>query len=96
MDFLKSAVASAMSGSFPYIFREQIDNGDSIWTLHDATKRVCNTCQTRAANSDRDMICRVMGLSVACLHTISRPTSTHYRWRETGSANSAVCDIRES
>lgn len=40
MDFLKSAVASAMSGSFPYIFREQIDNGDSIWTVHDATKRV--------------------------------------------------------
>ncbi|PGH12338.1 SCY1 protein kinase [Polytolypa hystricis UAMH7299] len=41
MDFLKSAVASAIAkgSSFPYSFGDRVDNNESIWTLHNATKR---------------------------------------------------------
>ncbi|EEH18009.1 SCY1 protein kinase [Paracoccidioides brasiliensis Pb03] len=41
MDFLKSAVASAIAkgSSFPYSFGDRVDNNDSIWTLHNGTKR---------------------------------------------------------
>ncbi|KAM5463060.1 Nuclear aminoacylation-dependent tRNA export pathway component [Microsporum audouinii] len=41
MDFLKSAVASAIakSSSFPYSFGDKVDNSDSIWTLHNGTKK---------------------------------------------------------
>ncbi|ETN38970.1 uncharacterized protein HMPREF1541_07012 [Cyphellophora europaea CBS 101466] len=44
MDFLKSAVASAIakSSSFPYSIGDRIDNSDSIWTLHNATKKEDN------------------------------------------------------
>lgn len=43
MDFLKSAVASAIAkgSSFPYSLGDRVDIGDSIWALHNATKRVC-------------------------------------------------------
>ena len=42
MEFLKSAVASAISKgpAFPYSFGERIDVDQSIWTLHNGTKRV--------------------------------------------------------
>jgi hypothetical protein len=42
MDFLKSAVASAISKgpAFPYAFGERVDIDQSIWTLHNGTKRV--------------------------------------------------------
>ncbi|KAL5341741.1 armadillo-type protein [Aspergillus crustosus] len=41
MEFLKSAVASAMAkgSSFPYSLGDRVDISDSIWTLHNATKR---------------------------------------------------------
>ncbi|KAH0544690.1 hypothetical protein FGG08_001195 [Glutinoglossum americanum] len=41
MDFLKSAVASAISKgpSFPYSFGDRVDVGGSIWTLFNGTKR---------------------------------------------------------
>ncbi|EFQ96689.1 SCY1 protein kinase [Nannizzia gypsea CBS 118893] len=41
MDFLKSAVASAIakSSSFPYTIGDRVDNGDSIWSLHNGTKK---------------------------------------------------------
>ncbi|KAF7165903.1 hypothetical protein CNMCM6106_001909 [Aspergillus hiratsukae] len=41
MDFLKSAVASAIAkgSSFPYSLGDRVDVSDSIWTLHNATKR---------------------------------------------------------
>ncbi|KAH7355616.1 armadillo-type protein [Pyrenochaeta sp. MPI-SDFR-AT-0127] len=41
MDFLKSAVASAISKgpAFGYSFGDRVDIGDSIWTLHNGTKR---------------------------------------------------------
>ena len=43
MDFLKSAVASAISKDppFPYKFGDQVAVEQSIWTLHNGTKRVC-------------------------------------------------------
>ncbi|KAF2491092.1 ARM repeat-containing protein [Lophium mytilinum] len=41
MDFLKSAVASAISKGppFPYSFGDRVDVDQSIWTLHNGTKR---------------------------------------------------------
>ncbi|KFZ14951.1 hypothetical protein V501_02973 [Pseudogymnoascus sp. VKM F-4519 (FW-2642)] len=41
MDFLKSAVASAISGGppFPYSFGDRVDVDDSIWTLYNGTRR---------------------------------------------------------
>ncbi|RMJ22040.1 SCY1 protein kinase [Aspergillus sp. HF37] len=41
MDFLKSAVASAIAkgSSFPYSIGDRVDVSDSIWSLHNATKR---------------------------------------------------------
>lgn len=43
MDFLKSAVASAIakSSSFPVTIGDRIDISDSIWTLHNGVKKVC-------------------------------------------------------
>src|SRR5271163_1492323 len=42
MDFLKSAVASAIAkgSSLPYTFGDRLDNDKSIWSLHNGTKRV--------------------------------------------------------
>lgn len=44
MDFLKSAVASAISKGppFPYTFGDRQDIDQSIWTLYNGTKRVGN------------------------------------------------------
>jgi SCY1-like protein 1 len=41
MDFLKSAVASAIAKGppFPYTFGDKVDIDESIWTLHNGTKR---------------------------------------------------------
>jgi hypothetical protein len=46
MDFLKSAVASAISKgpAFGYSFGDRVDLNDSIWTLHNGTKRVWPGC----------------------------------------------------
>lgn len=42
MNFLKSAVASAISQGppFPYTFGDRVDVGDSIWSLFNGTRRV--------------------------------------------------------
>jgi hypothetical protein len=42
MDFLKSAVASAISKGppFPYTFGDRVDVDNSIWSLYNGTKRV--------------------------------------------------------
>ena len=42
MDFLKSAVASAIAKgpAFGYTFGDRVDIDQSIWTLHNGTKRV--------------------------------------------------------
>ncbi|KAF2864099.1 ARM repeat-containing protein [Piedraia hortae CBS 480.64] len=40
MDFFKSAVASIAKGpAFPYTFGDRVDIGQSIWNLHNGTKR---------------------------------------------------------
>ncbi|OKL58970.1 hypothetical protein UA08_05498 [Talaromyces atroroseus] len=41
MDFLKSAVASAMAkgSSLPFSLGDRVDANDTLWTLHNATKR---------------------------------------------------------
>ncbi|KKY23952.1 putative protein kinase family protein [Phaeomoniella chlamydospora] len=41
MDFLKSAVASAIAkgSAFPYTFGDRLDNDESIWTLHNGIKK---------------------------------------------------------
>jgi len=40
MDFLKSAVASIAKGpAFGYSFGDRVDIDQSIWTLHNGTKR---------------------------------------------------------
>lgn len=43
MDFLKSAVASAISKGppFPYTFGDRVEVDNSIWTLYNGVKRVC-------------------------------------------------------
>jgi len=42
MDFLKSAVASAIAKgpAFPYSFGDKVDLDPSIWTLYNGTRRV--------------------------------------------------------
>lgn len=42
MDFLKSAVASAIAKGppFPYTFGDKIDIDESVFSLHNGTKRV--------------------------------------------------------
>lgn len=42
MDFLKSAVASAIAKGppFPYTFGDKVDLDPSIWALHNGTRRV--------------------------------------------------------
>jgi SCY1-like protein 1 len=42
MDFLKSAVASAIAKGppFPYTFGDKVDIEQSIWTLQNGTRRV--------------------------------------------------------
>ena len=45
MDFLKSAVASAIAAKgppFPYTFGDKVDLDPSIWTLYNGTRRVCS------------------------------------------------------
>jgi hypothetical protein len=47
MDFLKSAVASAIAKGYPafgYSFGDRVDIDDSIWTLYNGTKRVRPGC----------------------------------------------------
>jgi SCY1-like protein 1 len=42
MDFIKSAVASAIAKGppFPYNFGDKVDIDESVFTLHNGTKRV--------------------------------------------------------
>ena len=49
MDFLKSAVASAISKGplFPYTFGDRVTIDQSIWTLHNGVKRVCHAPTNR-------------------------------------------------
>jgi hypothetical protein len=58
MEFLKSAVASAMAKGppFPYTFGDKVDLDPSIWTLHNGTRRVralASSCRDRVLTSRR-------------------------------------------
>lgn len=54
MDFLKSAVASAISKgpAFGYTFGDRVDIDDSIWTLYNGTKRVRSDLSRESEASD--------------------------------------------
>ena len=51
MDFLKSAVASAISKAppFPYTFGDRVTLDQSIWTLYNGVKRVCVLIDAKAS-----------------------------------------------
>ena len=59
MDFLKSAVASAISKgpAFGYTFGDRVDLNDSIWTLHNGTKRVWPGCLHSRGLDTLTLIC---------------------------------------
>jgi SCY1-like protein 1 len=52
MDFLKSAVASAISKGppFPYSFGDKVDLDSFVWTLHNGTRRVCHIREDRLSS----------------------------------------------
>lgn len=56
MDFLKSAVASAIAKGplAGYILADRVDLEESIWTLNNATKRVGMTSDTALAGTGTD------------------------------------------
>lgn len=56
MDFLKSAVASAITKgpAFPYTFGDIVDVDQSIWTMHNGTKRVSPTIKDFAGSSSEN------------------------------------------
>jgi hypothetical protein len=59
MDFLKSAVASAISKgpAFGYTFGDRVDLNDSIWTLHNGTKRVWPECLHAPRQCQLTLVC---------------------------------------
>lgn len=79
MDFLKSAVASIAKGpAFGYSFGERVDIDQSIWTLHNGTKRVWIEADARsgcAFRQDKDLTAyRKMAPSAASSPSTSTPT----------------------
>jgi hypothetical protein len=54
MDFLKSAVASAMAkgSSLPFSLGDRVDSNETLWTLHNATKRVSSPTSPDIPESD--------------------------------------------
>lgn len=58
MEFLKSAVASAISKGppFPYSFGDRVDIDSTIWTLYNGTKKVCT--------KERGSICLLFSMEV--------------------------------
>lgn len=53
MNFLKSAVASAIAQGppFPYNFGDKVDIDESIWTLYNGTKRVSSKAHRNIHNA---------------------------------------------
>ena len=59
MDFLKSAVASAISKGppFPYTFGDKVILSNSVWTLYNGIKRVgvpCDICEQGLIGVDQE------------------------------------------
>jgi len=59
MEFLKSAVASAISKGppFPYSFGDRIDIDHSIWALYNGTRRVCQDTPVPDLSAQADAEC---------------------------------------
>jgi SCY1-like protein 1 len=93
MDFLKSAVASAIlkGPPFPYSFGDRVDVDQSIWTLHNGTKRVCR--QTRIFYSRLTLPARKTAPNVAFSPSMSPPTSPACPWRAMRCESCAQFDI---
>ncbi|KAL9097284.1 MAG: hypothetical protein Q9165_000711 [Trypethelium subeluteriae] len=87
MDFLKSAVVSAIqkSSSFPYIVGDRVDIDQSLWTLNNGTKRVRQSPSRRFGDSNPDG--RKTGRGAAYSHSMSIPTEAGLPWREIQSEN---------
>ena len=93
MDFLKSAVASAIakSSSFPVTIGDRIDVGDSIWALHNGIKKVGSV----ASGVDvvaADLV-RTTAYPVAFSISISMPTRLDCPWHGMQPASCERCDI---
>ena len=82
MDFLKSAVASAISKDppFPYKFGDRLTVDQSIWALHNGTKRVCVLQDNVGVYSWLTLGCvwRKTVQTVAFSHSISQQTDPAY------------------
>ena len=78
MDFLKSAVASAISKgpAFGYTFGDRVDLNDSIWTLHNGTKRVWPGCLRISELLPLTLLARKMAQSAAYLPS-TLPRTSH-------------------
>src|SRR5690349_1291136 len=76
MDFLKSAVASAISKgpAFAYSFGDRVDIDESIWTLYNGTKRVWPRLAC-CWETTTDLTCRKTARSAAYSHSTSPRTS---------------------
>lgn len=86
MDFLKSAVASAISQGppFPYTFGDKVDVDESIWTLYNGTRRVSLPadnwpCSARAYHCGF----RRMDRTAASSHSTSRQRRASCRLQRT-------------
>jgi SCY1-like protein 1 len=84
MDFLKSAVASAISKGppFPYAFGDRQDIDQSIWTLYNGTKRVGNDKIPRAGQL-LTLFCRKMVPIAAYSPSMLPRIKTGSLWQET-------------
>jgi hypothetical protein len=87
MDFLKSAVASAIATGppFPYNFGDKVDIDESIWTLYNGTRRVCppwrNLDRRRGFAADLGLLAhnRKMARTVVFFPSIFPPRGTDSR-----------------
>lgn len=80
MDFLKSAVASAIAKGppFPYSFGDKVDIDESIWTLYNGTKRVRTYTTGQTLSRLLTFMFRKTVQTAASSPSISQPTGHHY------------------
>ena len=89
MDYLKSAVASAISkgSSIPYAFGDRVDVDQTVFSLYNGTKKVCFHFE-REKYGTLTFAFRKMAPVVAYSRSISPPTNQECPWRATLFANS--------
>lgn len=108
MDFLKSAVASAIAKGppFPYTFGDKVDMDPSIWTLYNGTRRVGSRPRPCAPPScaPHPLGLRPADLSrrrrtariAASFPSTSPPIALRFPLPRTRSRSCAPCDTRAS